>query len=134
MKVDTNALRQYGEEMKPMINSILETRDAVHRVAVLMSEETIGEKMQPAFRKMDREIEDLAVDLINLREILETVVETYESTEDGITDKAEMSFGFIIKQVTIPWWNILPQLGCIEIPQTESMPISLMTNERGQGT
>ena len=90
MKADTAVLKQLAGQMKPVINRMMETREAVVQAGACLMEESIGSYFLPVLRSEAGRIEQLAGDIIQLRKALEEIAAEYEACENRILDHTDM--------------------------------------------
>lgn len=89
MKVDTNALEQCADNLESSIRLALELRDVVAQTADRLMEESIGEQFRPPILRGANDIEEAALELIQLRELLLEIAARYAECENRIVSNAD---------------------------------------------
>lgn len=91
MKVDTNALEQCADNLESSIRLALELRDVVVQTADRLMEESIGDQFRTPMLRGANDIEEAALELIQLRELLLEIAARYAECENRIVSNADDS-------------------------------------------
>lgn len=117
MKVNTEQLYQQGDQLRRVLNQVLDIQDEIGRVTAVLRTETVGEKFVPALLDARRETESRGRELDQLWRALHEIARCYEECENKVVEATEFSVysGLAAEQALI-------NLGTEEMPTLDWTP------------